>query len=221
MYQNLLFAMLIIFTALSRRFLNETSSQIIFIIQFLQVYGSKECGNFLIWCHCSAGAKSATVSPITAFAMCKVQISTQKKQITLHYFYDTSFGFANCYCCSVTKSCPTLCGHLNCSMPGFPLLHNFLQLAPCPWVGDAIQPSHPLSPPSPPVLNLSQHQGVSNEWVLRIRWPKNWSFSFSISPFNESSGLISFRIDWFDFLAVQGTLKSLFQRHSLKASILW
>ena len=129
--------------------------------------------------------------------MCKVQISTQKKQITLHYFYDTSFGFANCYCCSVTKSCPTLCGHLNCSMPGFPLLHNFLQLAPCPWVGDAIQPSHPLSPPSPPALNLSQHQGVSKELVLCIRWPMYWSFSFGISPSSEYSGLISSRIDWF------------------------
>ena len=79
MYQNLLFAMLIIFTASSRRVLNETSSQIISIIQFLQVYDSEECSNFLIWCHCSAGAKSATVLTIIAFAMCKAQISTHKK----------------------------------------------------------------------------------------------------------------------------------------------
>ena len=83
----------------------------------------------------------------------------------------------------------------------------------------AIQPSHPLSSPSP-AFNLSQHQGLFQS-VLCIRWPKYWSFSFSISPSNEYSGLISFRIDWFDLLAVQGTLESLLQHHSSKASILW
>ena len=77
------------------------------------------------------------------------------------------------------------------------------------WVGDVIQPSHPLSSPSPPALNLSQNQGFSNEPVLHIRWPKYWSFSFNISPSNEHSGLISFRMDWLDLLVVQGTLKSL------------
>ena len=82
-----------------------------------------------------------------------------------------------------------------------------------------MQPSHPLSSPSPPTFNLSQHQGLFNESVLHIRWPKYWSFSFSISPPQEYSGLIFFRIDWFDFLAVQGILKSLIQHHSLKASI--
>ena len=87
------------------------------------------------------------------------------------------------------------------------------------WVGDAIQPSHPLSSPSPPALNLSQHQGL-NESVLRIRWPKYWSFSFNISPSNEYSALIPFGIDWFDLLAVQGTLRSLLQHHNSKASIL-
>ena len=76
-------------------------------------------------------------------------------------------------------------------------------------VGDAIQLSHPLSSPSPPALNLSQHQGVSNESALHIRWPKYWSLSFSISPSNEYSGLFSFSIDWLDLLTVQGTLKSL------------
>ena len=99
---------------------------------------------------------------------------------------------------------------------------------PCPspiqthahWVGDAIQPSHILSSPSPPALNLSQHQVFSNESALRTRWPKYWSFSFSISPSNEYSGLISFRIDWFDHLAVQETLKSLLQHHTSKAPIL-
>ena len=87
-------------------------------------------------------------------------------------------------------------------------------------VSDAIQPSHPLSSPSPPALNLSQHQGLSNESTLRMTWPKYWSFSFSISPSNEYSRLISFRIDWFDLLAVQETLKSLLQHHSSRAAIL-
>ena len=76
-------------------------------------------------------------------------------------------------------------------------------------VGDAIQPSHPLLSPSPPASILPSMRVFSNESVLHIRWPKYWSFSFSINPSNEYSGLISFRIAWFDFLAVQGTLKSL------------
>ena len=80
---------------------------------------------------------------------------------------------------------------------------------------DAIQPSHPLSSPSP-ALNLSQHQGLC-ESALCIRWPKYWSFSLSISPSNEHPGMISFRLDWLDLLAVQGTLKSLLQHHSSKA----
>ena len=89
------------------------------------------------------------------------------------------------------------------------------------WVSDAIQPSYPLSSPSPPAFNLSQHQGLF-QWVSSsYQWPKYWSFSFSINPSNEYSGLISFRIDWFDLLAVQRTLKSLFQHHSSKASIIW
>ena len=88
-----------------------------------------------------------------------------------------------------------------------------------PLFGDAIQPS-PLLSPSPPAFNLSQNQGFSNESVLRIRWPKYWSFSFSISLSNEYYELISFRIDQFDLLAVQGTLKNLLQHHSSKASIL-
>ena len=88
-----------------------------------------------------------------------------------------------------------------------------------PWVSDTIQPSHPLLPPSPPALNLYQHQS-SNESALHIRWPKYWSFSFSISPSNQYSGLISFRIDWLDLLEVQLTLKSLLQHHNSKVSIL-
>ena len=87
------------------------------------------------------------------------------------------------------------------------------------WVRDAIQSSHPLSFLSL-AFNLSRIRVFSNESVLLIRWPKYWSFSFSISPSKEYSGLISFTIDWFDLLAVQGTLKSLLQYHSSKASIL-
>ena len=84
---------------------------------------------------------------------------------------------------------------------------------------DAIQPSHPLSSPSPPAFYLSQDQGLSHESVVRIRWPEYWSCSFSISPSNEYSRLISIKMDWLDLLAVQGTLKSLLQHHSSKASI--
>ena len=102
---------------------------------------------------------------------------------------------------------------MDCSTPGFPVFHHLSELAQThvQWVGDAIQPSHPLSSPSPPAFNLSQHGVLSNESVPRIRWPKYWSFSFSISPFSEYSGLISFRIDWFDLLVAQGTLKRLLQ----------
>ena len=111
---------------------------------------------------------------------------------------------------------------MDCSMPGLPVHHQnpeLTQIHVC-RVDDAIQPSHPLSSHFPPTFDLSQHQGLSNESVLRIRWPKYWSFSFSISPSDEYSGLISFRMDWLDLLAVQGTLKSLLQHHSSKASIL-
>ena len=113
---------------------------------------------------------------------------------------------------------------MDCSTPGFPVHHELPEpdQTHVHQVSDAIQPSHPLSSPSPPAFSLSQHQGFfSNESVLHIRLPKYWSFSFSISPFNEYSGLTSFRIDWLDLLAIQGTLKSLLQHHSSKASILW
>ena len=111
---------------------------------------------------------------------------------------------------------------MDCSTPGFPVHHQLLEFTQIHvhWVGGATQPSHPLSSPSPPAFNLSQHQGFSNESVLCIRWPKHWSFSFNISPYNEHSGLISFRMDWLDLLAVQGTLRSLLQHHSSEASIL-
>ena len=113
---------------------------------------------------------------------------------------------------------------MDCSKPGFLVLHHLLELAHThvDWVSDAIQPSRPLSSPSPPAFNLSQHlsQVFSNESSLCIRWPVYWSFNCSISPSSEYSGLISFKIDWFDFLAVQGTLKGLVQHPSSKTSIL-
>ena len=107
---------------------------------------------------------------------------------------------------------------LNYSMPGFPVLYHvsgFVQTH-VHWVSDAFQPSHPLPHPSL-ALSLPSTRASSNESVLCIRQPKYWSFSFNISPSNEYSGLISFRIDWFDLFAVQGTLKSLLQCHSSKA----
>ena len=96
---------------------------------------------------------------------------------------------------------------------------------PCPplspRVCPSIQPSHPLLPPSSHAINISQHQDFSTELAVCITWPKYWSFSFGISPSSEYWGLISFRIDWFDLLAVQGTLKSFLLHHNLKASIFW
>ena len=112
---------------------------------------------------------------------------------------------------------------MNCRLPGFPIHCQLLELSQTHVlrVGNAIQSSCPLLSPSAPTFSLSQHQGLSsNESVLCIRWPKHWSFSFSISVSNEYSGLISFRTDWFHLLAIQGTLKSLLQHHSSKASIL-
>ena len=111
---------------------------------------------------------------------------------------------------------------MNRSTSGLPVHHQLQEFTQTHVhrASDAIQPSHPLSSPSPPALNLSQHQVFSNESAVRIRWPNYWSFSFSISPSNEYSGLISFRIDWLDLIVVQGTLKSLLQCHSSKPSIL-
>ena len=117
---------------------------------------------------------------------------------------------------SVTQSCLTLCDPMDCITPGFPVHHQ----THVHWVSDAIQPSHPLLSPSLPTFNLSHHQGLF-QWVSSSHHvAKDWSFSFSISPSNEYSGLISFRMDWLDILAVQGSLKSFLQHYSSKASIL-
>ena len=114
---------------------------------------------------------------------------------------------------------------MDCSTPGFTVHHQLLEFTQTyvHQIGDAIQPSHPLLSPSPPAFKLSQHQVrvFSSESALHIKWPKYWSLNFSTSPSNEYSGLISFRMDWLDLLAVQGTHKSLLQHYSSKASILW
>src|SRR5574337_432614 len=111
---------------------------------------------------------------------------------------------------------------MNRSMPGLPVHHQLPEFTQTHVhrVSDAIQPSHPLSSPSPPAPNPSQHHSLSNESTLGMRWPKYRSFSFSIIPSKEILGLISFRMDWLDLLAVQGTLKSLLQHYSSNASIL-
>ena len=124
-----------------------------------------------------------------------------------------------CCCCLVAQFCPNLGNPMGCSTPGFPILHHLLQFAQTHihWVSDTIQPSHLLLSPSPSAFRLSHIRVFSSDLALCIRWAKYWSFSFSISPSNEYSGLMSFRTDSLDLLAVQGTLKSLLQHHSLKA----
>ena len=111
--------------------------------------------------------------------------------------WETGIDIHTVCCCSVTKSCLTLCNPMDCSMPGFPVLHYLPELAQTHihWVGDAIQPSHPLLSLSPPAFYLSSIRVFSSESALYIRWPKYWNFSFTISPSNEFSALVSFRIE--------------------------
>ena len=129
---------------------------------------------------------------------------------------------ANRCCSSVTKSCPTLCDPRDYSTPGFPVLHHLPEFAQIHvhWVDDAIQ--SPLSPPPPPALSLSQRQGLFQLAGSSHQVAKVLELQLQHSPSNEYSGLISFRVDWFDLLAVQGTLslKSLLQHHNSKASVL-
>ena len=123
---------------------------------------------------------------------------------------------------SVTQSCLTLCDPMDCSMPGFPVHHQLPELTQTHvhWVGEAIQPSRPLLSPSLPAFNLSQQQGLF-QWVsYSHQVAKVLDFSFSISSSSEYSGLVSFRVDLLDLLAVQGALKSLPQHHSSKPSVL-
>ena len=132
--------------------------------------------------------------------------NVQKTQLAKYIFLFSTMIINNQFS-SVVQSCPTLCNPMDYSMPGFLVHHQLLELVQIHvhCISDAIQPSHPLSP---------------HESALHIRWPKYWSFSFSISPSNGYLGLISFRMDQLDLLNVQETLKSLLQHHSSKASIL-
>ena len=129
-------------------------------------------------------------------------------------FYSVQFS-------SVAQSCPTLCNPMNCSTPGLPVHHQLPESTQdVHQVSDASQPSHLCRPLLLQASIFPSIRVFSNESALRIRWPKYWSFSFSISPSNEHPELISFRMDWLDLLAVQGTLESLLPHHSSKASIL-
>ena len=123
---------------------------------------------------------------------------------------------------SVAQSCPTLCDSMNCSTPGLPVHHHFLELTQLTFIESVMPSSHLilgrpllLLPPIPPSIRV-----FSNESNILMRWPNYWSFIFSIIPSKEIPGLISFRMDCLDLLAVQGTLKSLLQHHSSKASSL-
>ena len=124
---------------------------------------------------------------------------------------------------SVAQLCLTLCNPWNRSTPGLPVHHQLPESTQTHvhWVSDAIQPSHPLSSPLLLPSIFPSIRVFSSESTLRIRWPEYWSFSFNISPFNEHPGLISFRMEWLDLRAVQGTRKSLLQHRGSKASILW
>ena len=142
--------------------------------------------------------------------------------LCIHVFikYHTKFYYSNhCCCCSVTNSCPTLCDPTDCSMLGFPAHTISWSLLKLMSIESAMPSSH-LNLCCARLLLPSIYPSIkvfSKESALCLRWPKYWSFSFSISPSKEYSGLISFRIDWFDLLAVQETLKSLLQYHSVKA----
>ena len=131
--------------------------------------------------------------------------------------------FSSVHFSSIIQSRPTLCEPMNYSMPDLPVHHQLPEFTQTHihGISETIQPSHPLSSPSPPRSVFPRIKVFSNGLVLHIRWPKYWSFSFSINPSNEYSRLISFRMDWLDLLVFQGTLKCILQNHSSKASILW
>ena len=140
-------------------------------------------------------------------ANCRVLKSTLKSRTLLERWLAQTVQFS-----SVTQSCPTLCDPMDCSKPGLPVHHQLPELLKLMSI-EFVMPSNHLILRCP-LLLLPSILSSTNESVLRIRWPKYWSFSFSISPSNEYSGLISFRMDWFDLFAVQGTLKSLLQQIS-------
>ena len=139
----------------------------------------------------------------------RLSIIFKELKITHVIFFGWLLKFIKIFSSVQSLSLTTLWGPMDCCMPGLPVHHQLPELTQTHvhWVGDAIQPAHPLLSPSPPALNLTQHQGLF-KWVSSLHQvAQDWSFSFSISPSNEYSGLISFRMDWLDLLAVQGTLK--------------
>ena len=144
---------------------------------------------------------------------------TCELSVCISYFFLVQFSSVQFS--SFAQLCPTLCDPMNCSMPGLPVHHQLPEFTQtqCPSSHPSSHPilCHPLLllPPIPPSIRV-----FSNESTVRMRWPKYWSFSFSIIPTKEYPGLISFRMDWLDLLAVQGTCKSLLQHHSSKASVL-
>ena len=151
----------------------------------------------------------------------KLESQRREEDRMKHCYYYVYFS-SNVPFSSVAQSCLTLCDHMNRSTPGLPVHHQLREFTQTHVhrVSDAIQPSHPpspllLLPAIPPSIRV-----FSNKSTFRMRWPKYWSFSFSISPSNEHPGLLSFRMNWLDLFSVQGALKSLLQYHSSKASIL-
>ena len=152
----------------------------------------------------------------------------QDMSIYIYLFIGVSVPWKKCdfqgdlrSCCSVDKLCLTLCDPMNCSMPGFPVLHYLPGFAQTHvrWVGDAIRSCHPLLLPSSLALSPSEYQGLLSQ-LLASGIQSIGATASASSLSNEYSGLISFRVDWFALLAVQGTLKSLLQHHSSKASVL-
>ena len=148
-------------------------------------------------------------------------LPTEEHGVSLYLFISSLISFTQFS--SVAQSYPTLCNPINRNMPGLPVYHQ-LPSSPKFMYIELVMPSshlilcHPLLllPLIPPSIRV-----FSNGSTLHMRWPKYWSFSLSISPSNEHPGLVSFRMDWLDLLAVQGTRKNLLQHHSSKASILW
>ena len=184
---------------------------------------NKQADNIQPWCtpfpilNQSIPCLVLTVFSWVAYRFLRRQVRWSGILISLRIFHSLLWSTQRLLCTqwsrsarSVAQSCLTLCDPMNRSMPGLPVHHQLPEFTQTHLhrVSDAIQPSHPLSSPSPPAPNSSQHQIFSNESTLRMRWPKYWSFSFSIIPSKEIPGLISFRMDWLDLLAVQGTYEA-------------
>ena len=157
--------------------------------------GSKRVGHD--WSNLAAAAASYSTHTTPAEFNCKrMWISTGRnhKGILKSICYTHESVFLSVQFCSVIQACLTLCNPMNCKTSGLPVHHQLPEFTQTHdhWVSDAIQPSHPLSSPSPPAFSVSQHQSFFNESTLPIRWPKYWSFNFNISPSNEHPALISF-----------------------------